>query len=580
MSEHSIDSLRMRIPKRMVCLICDEEYEEGERTCPFDQSTLVELQEPWKADTIIGGKYEIIEAITDGGMGRIYKARHTLMNRTVAIKTILPTLITSKAAMKRLMQEANALSLLDHPNILRVSDVGVEGGQPYLVMDYIQGTNLDHMVKKGHPILASRAVPMFIAATAGLAHAHMRGVVHRDIKPANIMICDYDNNPDFVKIVDFGIAKLDATELGEAAKLTATGEIFGSPQYMSPEQCGAKPQDVRSDVYSLGCVMYFALTGRTPFSGGSPVECMYQQVHGEIPPFAEAVPEITFPHGLEDVVRKCMAKNPDDRFQTMEELQKALEAIRAGHHVTLSIPIPANVAAQVHEQIDQVQKTFGHVHPAVLALAAFGVVAIFVLAFESMHPTARLRDDDTSLSRPSSSVIQPTSQSIQPQQSPTPVQIPTQVEPSAQVETPAPAPQTAQPIATQQYAQPAATQPGQYAQRYQQSAQPVRQYSLGDYYTQYMQAAQRAQKIGDLYQARSYFKSAHEVAGRFGNADPRYCDSLQSLGRVYYKLGDYQSAKSALEWVVFEKKRRYGESSSQAKVAQKELEEVNQALSR
>lgn len=578
MSEHSIDSLRMHVPKRMVCLICDEEYEEGERTCPFDQSTLIELQEPWKPDMIIGGKYEIMEAITDGGMGRIYKARHTLMNRVVAIKTILPTLFTSKAAMKRLMQEANALSLLDHPNILRVSDVGVEGGQPYLVMDYIQGTNLDHMVKKGHPILASRAVPMFIAAAAGLAHAHMRGVIHRDIKPANIMICDYDNNPDFVKIVDFGIAKLDETELGEASKLTATGEIFGSPQYMSPEQCGAKPQDVRSDVYSLGCVMYFSLTGRTPFTGGSPIECMYQQVHGDIPSFAEAVPEITFPHGLEDVVRKCMAKNPDDRFQTMDELQKALEAIRAGHHVTLSIPIPANVAAQVHEQIDQVQKTFGHVHPAVLGLAAFGVVAFFILAFQSMHPSARLGEEKDGTGRlsttpPSTSqpAPQPSYQPVQSTQSQSPAMQPPPVDSPVQQSAP-------QPAASQQYAQPAATQ--QYAQRYQQAAQPARQYSLGDYYTQYMQAAQRAQRSGDLYQARSYFKSAHEVAGRFGNADPRYCDSLQSLGRVYYKLGDYQAAKSALEWVVFEKKRRYGETSSEAKMAQKELEDVQQALNR
>lgn len=580
MSEHSIDSLRMHVPKRMVCLICDEEYEEGERTCPFDQSTLVELQEPWKPDMIIGGKYEITEAITDGGMGRIYKARHTLMNRVVAIKTILPTLITSKAAMKRLLQEANALSLLDHPNILRVSDVGVEGGQPYLVMDYIEGTNLDHMVKKGHPILASRAVPMFISAAAGLAHAHARGVIHRDIKPANIMICDYDGNPDFVKIVDFGIAKLDETELGDAAKLTATGEIFGSPQYMSPEQCGAKPQDVRSDVYSLGCVMYFALTGRTPFSGGSPIECMYQQVHGDIPLFAEAVPEITFPRGLEDVVRKCMSKSPDDRFQTMDELQKALEAIRAGHHVTLSIPIPANVAAQVHEQIDQVQKTFGHVHPAVLGLAAFGVVAIFILAFQMMHPAARPEAEDelqpvtrsTASRTTSPSALQPISQQPQVQSQSIAMQPPPVVEqPVSQQAVP-------QPAATQQYAQPATQQ--QYAQRYQQAAQPVRQYSLGDYYTQYMQAAQRAQKMGDLYQARSYFKSAHEVAGRFGNADPRYCDSLQSLGRVYYKLGDYQAAKSALEWVVFEKKRRYGESSSEAKMAEKELGEVNQALSR
>lgn len=566
------------MPTKMVCLICDEEYEGTEKTCPFDQSSLVELQEPWKAGMIVGEKYEILDAITDGGMGRIYKARHTLMNRTVAIKTILPTLITSKAAMKRLMQEASALSILDHPNILRVTDVGIEGGQPYLVMDFIQGTNLDHIVKNGEPLPPSRAVPMFIAAAAGLEHAHQRGVIHRDIKPANIMICQYDGNPDFVKIVDFGIAKLDASELGEAVNLTATGEIFGSPQYMSPEQCGAKPQDVRSDVYSLGCVMYFALTGHAPFTGGSPIECMYQQVHGEAVPFAQILPEVQLPRGLEEVVFKCLNKDPAGRYQTMEELRQALEAVRVGHHVTIAIPLPVGqVTEAIQKNLGSVSEKIG-VPPALLAVAIVGVVIMVVLGVSSLHEKTDGKPDEVTYfippepgrkpSTPTAPAMQPVTQTAvdtpsvgtgpqiyAPPEPETPDALWTPpTPPKKSVQTPAPVP--------------AAT------------PAPTHQWTLSDYYTGYMNAGQKALKKGDLYEARSYFKGAHDVAGRFGTNDIRYVDSLQALGMVSYKQGDYQAAKAALDWVVFEKKRRFGDESAQARAAEKDLEAVKRALDR
>jgi serine/threonine-protein kinase len=574
MSDSRIEAPRDYVGKKMVCLICDEEYDSSEKTCPFDQSTLVELQEPWKDGMVVGEKYEILTAITDGGMGRIYKARHTLLNKIVAIKTILPTLITSKAAMKRLMQEASALSILDHPNILRVTDVGIEGGQPYVVMDYIEGTNLDHIVKTGQPLLASRAVPMFIAASSGLAHAHQRGVIHRDIKPANIMICNHDGNPDFVKIIDFGIAKLDAEEMAEASKLTATGEIFGSPQYMSPEQCGAKPQDVRSDIYSLGCVMYFALTGRAPFTGGSPIECMYQQVHGQVAPFAEANPEVSFPRGLEEIVFKCLAKDPNHRYQTMDEVKQALDAVRGGGaRVTVTLPMPGHVAEVASEQIKQVSEKLGHVTekihvpPALLAVAVVGLVIMVLLGVQSVHNPGKNPDVIT--------FIPPEQRNPQKTPAPTTVQqeppLPAQV---AAPDEPSVPPAVSAPTGASW------TPPKAATGRPHVVPPPTRQYSLGDYWVGYMAAGQKALKEGDLYQARSWFKQAHTIAGRFGNNDPRYAESLEALGRVSYKLGDYQSAKSMMEWVTFEKKRRYGDNSAPAKEAEKVLDEIDRALAR
>ena len=200
------------------------------------------------------------------------------MNRVVAIKTIHMTLM-SGSALKRFQQEAQAISTLNHPNILSVFDFFIsEDGQPYLVMDYLQGTNLREVLNTDKKFELSRAIKILIEACSGFEHAHQNGVVHRDIKPANLMLVNSAGSPDFVKIVDFGIAKV-VSEAIEEKHLTATGDTFGSPEFMSPEQCRAKTPDARSDIYSLGCVMYLMLTGSSPFISQDPMEIMYKQVH-------------------------------------------------------------------------------------------------------------------------------------------------------------------------------------------------------------------------------------------------------------------------------------------------------------
>ena len=284
---------------------------------------------------IIGDKYEILEVIGGGGMGMIYKARHTLMKRIVAIKMMHPQYVSSAGNLQRFQLEAQAASALSHPNILTVYDFGLTPeGAPYLVMDFLEGTNLAEVLDQQGFLAPSRALHIFSQAAAGLAHAHSKGVIHRDLKPGNLMLVTVENDTDFVKIVDFGIAKLTMPD-GEAANLTRTGEVFGSPLYMSPEQCRGMTMDSRSDIYSLGCVMYRALSGSSPFVGQDPMQCMYKHVNEMPPAIFDINPDSEVPAAVEEVVLRCLAKEPEKRFQTMLELKEALDqAVNAPNTVS------------------------------------------------------------------------------------------------------------------------------------------------------------------------------------------------------------------------------------------------------
>jgi serine/threonine protein kinase len=306
--------------KKFACATCGEEYTDvQDDKCPFDGTKLTPIAEELSPGTVLNGRYEIKEAISGGAMGRIYKAHHQLMNRTIAIKTMLPQMVGSGGALQRFKQEAQSLSSLSHPNILTVFDFFIgDDGLPYLVMDYLEGTNLDEVRKTG-PLAAPRAVHIFSQVCDALGTAHKAGIIHRDVKPHNIMLVKHGDDPDYVKVIDFGIAKL--LEPSESSQLTATGDVFGTPQYMSPEQCRARPLDVRSDIYSLGCVMYASLTGTPPFTGDDPMQCMYKHANEDPPGFPEGS---DVPKPLQEAVLKALEKQPADRFQTMEQLKAAI----------------------------------------------------------------------------------------------------------------------------------------------------------------------------------------------------------------------------------------------------------------
>ncbi len=287
---------------------------------------------PFDEDLCVGSKvvdrYEILSVLGRGSMGVVYKARHSLMGRTVALKMLRWQLLQDERSMKRFEREAKAASRMDHPNIIMVHDFGLTPSrQPYLVMDYARGITLYDVQKAEDHISAKRLVHIFSQVCDALYHAHMRSVIHRDLKPANIMLIRKDDDPDFVKVVDLGVAKIALGSDEEAEAITRTGEVCGSPVYLSPEQCKHEDMDARSDIYALGVVMYEMLTGRAPLMGETVYDTMYMHVHEAPAPFAAMRPDLIIPRALEQIIFKCLEKNPLNRYQTMLELRQALQEV-------------------------------------------------------------------------------------------------------------------------------------------------------------------------------------------------------------------------------------------------------------
>jgi serine/threonine protein kinase len=289
--------------------------------------------------TLIGqtldNQYEILSVVGKGGMSFVYKANHLLLRKTVAIKTLLPHLTLQATSLQRFQQEAQAASNLKHPNIISIHNFGTTpDGEPYLVMDYVEGSSIADELEKYGFIHVDRAVEIFIQVADALAHAHQRGIIHRDLKPSNILLLEKEGHKDFVNIVDFGIAKMLPQDGVEAISLTQTGEVFGSPLYMSPEQCRGDKLDARSDIYSMGCLMYETLTGRAATAGDNTMEVLYNHIH-EIPAPMKA-PLTYIPSGLEKIVFKTLAKDPTQRYQTMDQLRDELKAFSL--HRKTSLP--------------------------------------------------------------------------------------------------------------------------------------------------------------------------------------------------------------------------------------------------
>lgn len=308
------------------CTACGRRFQGDMTVCPDDNMPLMTVPDEDLVGTILENKYEILEKIGAGGMGAVYKARHQLMHRQVAIKMVLAQLSANSMTLKRFTQEARATSQLNHPNILTVFDFGISpSNQPYLVMDFLEGVNFGRVLEETRQIPIPRAIGIFLQVCAALGHAHQKGIVHRDLKPSNIMLIELDGQPDFVKVLDFGIAKVLSSVDGETDNLTRTGEVFGSPLYMSPEQFRGKSMDARSDIYSLGCVMYRSLAGICPVTGKDVLECMYKHVNETIPPFSVTAPEAGIPERLEQIILKALAKDPEDRYASMNDLRADLE---------------------------------------------------------------------------------------------------------------------------------------------------------------------------------------------------------------------------------------------------------------
>lgn len=291
-----------------------------------------------RQNDILGGRYRVLSLLGRGGMGVVYKVEQIFLGKELALKTI-DQASQSETAIRRFQAEARAVFAVNHPNIVSVHDFGLLDDQtPFLAMEFVQGRTLGELIQ-ARPLPLEEALMVFIQVCFGLSHAHQNGVVHRDIKPNNIMILDGMpiGTEGSVKILDFGIAKLTQHDAGEIQALTKTGEIFGSPIYMSPEQCTGEKIDHRSDVYSLGCVIFEALTGTPPFVGDSALSTMMMHQTAAIPTLKEASLGTDFSPELEGLIRTMLSKNPDERYQDLGIAAHDLAAIKSGNLEGLSL---------------------------------------------------------------------------------------------------------------------------------------------------------------------------------------------------------------------------------------------------
>jgi serine/threonine protein kinase len=285
--------------------------------------------------TVIAGVYQIIKQIGAGGMGEVYLTEHLTLGRQCAVKVMPPAQVTA-VGWQRFQNEARTFAKLAHINLVRVSDLGIHDGYlPFYAMDYVEGQTLSDLLAKQGPLPVERAAEIFMQVCDGVEYAHRNGIIHRDLKPANIMIAREDkSNPEkvTVKILDFGLAKLTQHDRKQQS-LTAAGEMFGSPCYMSPEQCNSEKLDNRSDIYSVGCTLFESLTGRPPFYGNMAVAILSSHIFGQPPTLESLSGPGKFPDAMEIVVAKLLRKNPAERYQTMGELKGDLEKVARGESV-------------------------------------------------------------------------------------------------------------------------------------------------------------------------------------------------------------------------------------------------------
>jgi eukaryotic-like serine/threonine-protein kinase len=274
-------------------------------------------------------KYEILMPVGRGGKSVVFKARNIETDNIIACKLLLPQLINEERSTKRFRQEAVAAKRLDHININSVSDFGEWSGQLYMIMEFLEGKSLSELIESEGKLPIDRAVPIFVQIATGCAYAHGRNIIHRDLKPSNILILNNLSQRDFVKIVDFGIAKIINESTIAGTKLTQTGEVFGSPLYMSPEQCMGRTVDHRSDIYSLGILMYETLTGKPPLKGPTALATIYMHTKEMPPKFGDIGADAKLAQAVENIVFKCLAKAPEQRYKSMDEIISAFAKISA-----------------------------------------------------------------------------------------------------------------------------------------------------------------------------------------------------------------------------------------------------------
>ncbi len=336
------------------CPKCGVEYPDATTLCPADGVAL-EKDPDSLVGTTLSGKYRIDARLNEGGMGTVYRGTHVLMDKTVAIKVLRPSLAADEKIVARFSREARAASRISHPNALTVTDFGEdESGHVFLVMEFLSGKTLKQLLRDEGPLPLARVVDITRQMGDALNAAHEQGVVHRDLKSDNIMLVDTMAG-DHAKVLDFGIAKINEPDGSPVdTGLTAPNLVIGTPQYMSPEQCSQDVEiDARSDIYSLGVILFEMLVGHVPFSGDSPTMVMMKHLQEPVPSVLEERSDV--PASVARVVARAMAKVRDDRYQTVAELIEDL-TIAAGMTIHRLGPVTTSdeQPAPVREDLDEV----------------------------------------------------------------------------------------------------------------------------------------------------------------------------------------------------------------------------------
>jgi serine/threonine protein kinase len=291
--------------------------------------------DPFIGREILDGQFKILQKIGSGGMGSVYKASQPAMNRMVGVKILHPKLNNRKDLVSRFRREARAMSHLSHPNSTKVLLYGaLEDGSLYIVMEFLEGKNLNQTVRAEGPFPVARALPILIQVCGALDEAHKAGIIHRDMKPENIFICQGGALKDYPKVLDFGLAKVTEREMRPGSViLTQEGMVFGTPEFMSPEQAQGSVLTPSSDIYSLAVILYEVLTGKLPFDGKGAMDYIQLHVNGKPIPLNDRVAGLKFPPLLGDVLMRALEKKPQDRFASAADFAAAMKAVLDGKTV-------------------------------------------------------------------------------------------------------------------------------------------------------------------------------------------------------------------------------------------------------
>ena len=343
---------------------------------------------------VLMGQFQLQAQAGRGAMGTVYRARQMNMDRTVAVKVLRGDLLKDTNAVQRFLREAQAAARLSHPNIVTVHLVGEsEAAVPFIVMEYIEGQTLGELCEREHVLDPVRALRIARQIASALGEAHGQGIVHRDLKPENILLDARRSPADFIKVFDFGIAKLLGGEGGEIAQLTRDGTIFGTPHYIAPEQAAGKEVDGRADLYSLGVILYRMCTGQLPFEGGSGMQVLMRHVQDAPPRPRSLRPEL--PERVEQLIMIALDKDRDHRFANAERMVAAIDA--AENALMGAQPRPVDPGQTL---MGVVLPSRSGTQPIASAPRATGPRALAPLAVSASADTARAADDDPSRTRP------------------------------------------------------------------------------------------------------------------------------------------------------------------------------------